>query len=81
VLLMALTVISTAAAAVSALAAIGLFPQRGAKPAAVVIVVNDVKAWMVEPELRTLGELAARRQDELRGVIEGESIMHAMGRL
>ena len=47
-MLLALTIISTVGTVVSALAALGIFPQRGAKPPTVVIVVNDVKALTVD---------------------------------
>jgi hypothetical protein len=60
VLLMALTIISTVGTVVSALAALGIFPRCEAKPPTVVIVVNDVKPGMIEPDWRALAELAAR---------------------
>jgi hypothetical protein len=75
VLLMALTIISTVGTAVGALAALGIFPQREAKPPTVVIVVNGIKPGMVEPEWHALAELAARHQDELHELIEGGPIM------
>lgn len=38
-------------------------------------------AKVLEPELRALGELAARHPDEFRELVEGESVMRALARL
>lgn len=61
--LLALTIISTVGTVVSALAALGLFPQRGAKPPTVVIVVNDVKALTVERQPDRFGEGLGDRKE------------------
>jgi hypothetical protein len=52
--LLALTIISTLAAVISALSAfVGVLPRRRTKPQTVVIIVNDVTAPAAEPPKTT----------------------------
>jgi len=49
--LLALTIISAAAAVISALDSLGLLPQRRrAQPQTVVIVVTSIEALVIEPQ-------------------------------
>ena len=47
-MLLALTITSTVAGVISALVALGILPQRRAQPQAVVIIIDDIKAFAVE---------------------------------